>query len=47
MKPTVYPGANTAKSLSPLLKEAYPKPEKSEAKKKKRFNKISKLFSPS
>ena len=40
-----YPGANTATSLSPLMKEAYPKPKKSEAKRKnKRFSKIVDLF---
>lgn len=42
-----HPGANTASSLSPLLKEVYPKAEKAESKKKKkktRFPKISKLL---
>jgi hypothetical protein len=48
MKPTVYPGANTSKTLSPLLKEAYPPLERSESKKKKkkRFSKIADIISP-
>lgn len=45
MAVNVYPGANTVETISPLLKEAYPKPEKSEAKKKKkRFSKLAKLI---
>ena len=37
----------SALDVSALLKEAYPKAEKSEAKKKKkRFSKIANLFSP-
>lgn len=44
-----YPGANTATTISPLLKEAYPSPKKAKSKqkkKKKRFSKIQKLLSP-
>lgn len=37
-------GANTFTKLSPLMKEAYPKPEKANRKKKKRFSKIADLL---
>lgn len=36
-------GANTAKSLSPLLKEVYPKPRKKKGR-SKRFDRIARMM---